>query len=146
MTSTIQKQIKLHHGIILKGTLLAIDPATGSSSDAGFAVFKKGKLITSGTIPINKKNDIYTRLRELHDWLATNYNTEIDVLAIEKIRHSHNSLRWSVCAIFLGCRAPVVIEVPPITWHKNVSKAYKKSDQQDAIEIGIVTIKLAKGK
>jgi hypothetical protein len=142
--SLIHVEAKKHRDLILKGNVLAIDPATGSSSKPGFAFFRNGKLVNSGVLDLDKKKDIFGRLGDLYDILYDQYNGVIDVLAIEKIRSSHNSLRWAEIVSIMAVRATVTIEVSPITWHQNVSKKYKKSDEQDSIEIGIALIKIAK--
>jgi len=142
--SNIYDQIKGHKKEILEGTMLAIDPSSSSArSDPAWALFHKGKLVESGIIPVDKKQPIYEKLREQFDWIYGMYGEGLDVIAVEKIRKGHAYLRWSSCLAFLACRAPLVLELSPVTWHNFVGDNYDKSDEQDAITIGECIVHLA---
>ena len=58
--------IRLHQAKILGGTLVAIDPSSGGSSQPGYAVFRAGELVTSGELDIPSRKSIYERLQILH--------------------------------------------------------------------------------
>lgn len=137
--------INVNSEAILTGTLLAIDPSSGSAkSDAGFALYRKGELVKSGTIVVNKKANIFKRLIDLYNFVRCEF-PDIDVMAIEKIRgRSHTYLRWSVGVTIVAARHAAVIEVPTVTWKKYAGKDYEKSDEQDAIGIGKATIAIAR--
>jgi hypothetical protein len=143
--ANIYDQIKGHKKEILEGTMLAIDPSSASSrSDPAWALFHKGKLISSGIIPVDKKQLIYEKLREQFDWIYGMFGEGLDVIAVEKIRKGHAYLRWSSCIAFLACRAPLVLELSPITWHNWVGDSYDKTDIHDAETIGLCIVNLAK--
>jgi hypothetical protein len=142
---TIYELIKQHKEVILGGSLLSIDPSCSSSkSDPAYALFFKGKLVDNGIIPVCKKSNIYDKLREQNDWIEKSFK-DIDVLVVEKIRKGHSYLRWACAVPFVSCRAPLVIEIAPMSWQKYKSDAYIKSDIMDAREIGYAIIKIAKG-
>jgi len=144
---TIYQDAKVHEKIIREGTVLAIDPSSGSKrSLPGFAIFKGEELVESGTIPLEVDQPIDVRLRQLKFILEDEFG-EMDVLVVEKIRgRSHTYLRWACGVTIACCDAPLVFEMPTITWKKFVDRdTYEKSDEQDAIKIGEALIKLAGG-
>jgi hypothetical protein len=143
--SSIYEQIKGHKKEILEGTMVAFDPSSGSSrSDPAYALFIKGKLVESGIIPIDKKQNIYEKLREQFDWIYGMFGEGVDVVVVEKIRKGHAYLRFAACVTFLSCRAPTVLELHALTWHNFVGPNYSKTDEKDAITIGECTISIAK--
>lgn len=140
--------------LILHGTLLAIDPSSGSydrstktQSNVGYAIFKAGALDDSGIVALDGKGKkpVFDRLRDLHDSMRTQFDVP-DIMVIEEIAgpNAHNSLRWSIPAIALAVRAPVVVEMNVRTWQSMTPKGYQKTDENDAIAIGQALIKLAK--
>jgi hypothetical protein len=144
---TLHEIVQEHKDTILKGTLLAIDPSCGSShSDPAFAFFKEGKLVESGAIILDCKADIYTKLREQFSWLEDKYGVDVDILALEKIRKGHTHLRWACVIPMIACFSSTIIEVHPMVWHRFVPKDYVKSDEKDAIVIGLTLIAIASGK
>ena len=138
-TDSVRSQVVRNAEVLSTGIVLCIDPSSGSSgSNAGYAVFNCGRLVESGTIfkeAGKNRLSIYDRLRELADWMAA--HDYADVLVMEKIRgKSHTYLRWACGVVVATCRAPVVIEISPILWHKFTPSGYVKSDERDAVMFG----------
>lgn len=146
---------RAHRKAILEGTVLAMDPSSGSfnqkkkeQSYPGYALFREGELVESGVVDLNGQElNIWERLRELYDCLENDFDVP-DVLIIERIRGrvAHQYLKWSVGIIGTAVRAPVVIEMPVSTWRSFAGKDHEKSDENDAIAIGTAAVKLARGE
>lgn len=115
--------------------MLAIDPASGATSQPGWAAFSQGKLLKSGTLQLPRGMPIQQRLRELFKALSL---SSPDVLVIERIRGSmaHEHLKWSVGVSIAATCASVVIEMPVSTWKKHAGPNHVKSDVNDAEAIG----------
>jgi Holliday junction resolvasome RuvABC endonuclease subunit len=144
----LQHKIHLNADAILTGTLIAIDPASFSSSVPGYAIFRSGELEFAGTIPKPKHKDINRRVQYLYDEIAALVPVPPDVLAIEEIHKSiaHASLLWAVGVSVAAARAPVMLEIPLNVW-KSLAKAtpeYAKDDVNDAVMIGKTVILLAR--
>jgi hypothetical protein len=144
MAKSFEAEVRRHAHIILNGTVLAIDPASGGSSLPGWAAISKSKMIKSGTLPI-PPGPVQDRLREVYEQLET---TDPDVLVIERIRGSsaHEHLRWSVGVCIAACRPVILLEMPISTWKKYAGKNHKKGDENDARAIGEALIAIALGK
>lgn len=139
--------------LILTGTLLAIDPSSGSwnsktkeQSYPGYALFKAGVLVESGVVQVSGKNKkAPERLRMVYDALVAKF-TAPDILAIELIRGrmAHETLKWAVGVSIAAIRAPIVIEVPIMSWKKWAGKDHIKTDENDAVAIGMVVLEAAR--
>ncbi len=142
------KQVQKLTEPILNGTLLAIDPSSGGTSLPGFAVFKAGELLTSGTLELGRKKlSIYDRLQLLYPAIVQLTDGPPSVLAIEMIRgqnFSSHYLHWAIGTTIAASQAPT-IEVVQHAWKAlaKVSPGYFKGDQQDAEKIGECLILLA---
>lgn len=138
---TIKKQAK----VITTGVVVAIDPASGSGSYPGFAVFVEGKLVRSGTVTCDSKLPVNQRLHILYDRINS-LEEAPDVLVIEQIRGhmSHAYLKFAVGMAMTAVRAPVCIEMPINVWKAYVGKTHNKSDENDAIALGETLIALAR--
>lgn len=136
--------VRKHSHAITTGTLLSIDPASGGTSAPGYAAFRGGEMLESGTLKIGK-GSIQSRLRAIYECLQ---NTNPDVLVIEKIRGNmaHEFLRWSVGVIVAATCPTVLIECPTSTWRSHAGKAHKKSDEADAVAIGKCTLAKARAE
>jgi hypothetical protein len=142
--SKFETQVRKHARALLHGTVLAVDPASGGTSMPGWAAFRDGKLIKSGTLEINSKRTIQKRLHELFELLE---ETAPDVLLVEQLGKSkttHMYLLWSVGVIVAAVSPKILIEVPISSWKKHAGKDHKKSDENDARAIGEVTLDLAR--
>lgn len=139
----------------LTGTLIAFDPSTGSkSSMPGYAIFKKGKLVESGIIQVNSAARRNVRLYSITQALLNEF-PEPDVIAVENIPPvQYNRGRamggWALVAIqrsigaIISCFDSEYIEVAPKAWQSYKFDGYNKSDEHDAICIGICVIETAK--
>lgn len=151
--TNLYKQVKQEWETILNGVFLAIDPSVGSTSSMpGYALFDKGNLIESGIIrvsPTAKKN---IRLFSITKSLKEEFKTP-DIIAIENIPPisfkggmsgwSLVSLQRSIGAILSVYDIPYV-EVAPSAWQKYKFDGYDKSDENDAICIGLCVLAAAR--
>lgn len=151
---------------ILKGHVLAIDPSCISfSSFPGWALYKKGKLHSSGVInSISPRLPLERRLQLLGKYCREEFK-EPDVLAIEHIqmggRISMQSTIRATGSIIGNFECEHVLSISPLAWQayvlklinlegKNDYEKYKeykekhKSDQTDAEWIGRAIIEIAK--
>lgn len=137
---------------LLTGTLLAIDPSTGSrSSMPGYALFKNGQLVESGTITVDIKGNRAERLHEINRTLREELETP-DVVAVESAGYfvgkmnpaSIISLQRAIGAIVAAHPVKCLIEIPSNVWQKHAFPGYIKNDANDAICIGLCAINTAK--
>lgn len=146
--SKYEKDLAKLGSLPISGTLIAIDPSSGSvGSMPGFALFKAGRLLEAGTIRVTPGNDIHTRLFELRRSLMEDFETP-DILVTENIppfmgggfNRAILNLHYSV-GVILSVFLAKTIRVTPITWQKNINKeTYRKSDTNDAIMMGLKVI------
>lgn len=141
----IEQDALRHAQAINNGLLLAIDPASGGTSQPGWAAWRNGKLLRSGTIDLPRKALIQERLNAL---FHTVEQSQPDVLVIERIRGSmaHEHLHWAVGVCVGATCAPVLIEMPVSTWKAHAGPDHIKSDENDAIAIGNCLLHLASGQ
>lgn len=140
---------------VLTGTVVAIDPSSGSfdkktkvQSYPGYAVFKAGVLVESGVIPVDgRTQDIFGRMRFIRAEFDRMWPDVVDVLAIEEIRGrmSHHYLKWAVGLSVGVIESTWTFEVPVQTWRKFAGKSHVKSDMNDAVAIGKTLIHMAEG-
>lgn len=154
-TSQAYQQIQ---GCLLQlqsGVVVAIDPSIGSSSSQpGFAVYREGDLVTSGTFQIEATLPVWTRLHKLVHQLRHLYKEwSPDVLVFEDIpslrqgggnANAHASLLKAVGAILSVSGPDYYVGLMPLSWKRMVRSTYVKGDRQDAEEIGHIAISEAK--
>ena len=141
----IHDKIRGLRDIVLGGTMLAVDPSSGSKdSQCGYAYFVAGDMVASGTVPVDHRLPIEQRVAITSDWFAANYN-QPDLLVIEEIRGrlAHVYLVWSVGVVIASVRASQLLEMNIGTWKRRAAPGYVKSDIADAQQIGLVTVQLA---
>lgn len=128
--------------LILGGTLLSIDPASGGTSEPGYAVFHRGVCVESGIVPLLKTGQVQHRLKLLYCALSKH---AVDVLIIERIRgaKAHAYLQWSVGVAVAAVCPALLLEMPVPTWKMLAGKLHIKSDETDARAIGQALITLA---
>jgi hypothetical protein len=139
---------------ILSGTILAIDPSSGSrESMPGYCIFKNGQFVDSGIIRI-KLGQLNNRLFQLRQALMDDFkDIQPDILVTENIppvmlgqgkfvNRSMLSLQKSV-GVVISCFDCPLIEVAPISWRKYIPENYVKSDEVDAIMMAITVMKVA---
>lgn len=141
---TIEDAARRHGAAILSGTVLAIDPASGGTSDPGWALYHRGELIGSGVVPLGMDR-VQHRLRDLYLVLR---EFEADVVVVERIRgaRAHPYLLWSVGVAVAATATKVLLELPVSCWKKHVGKDHIKGDEADAIAIGATLIAMAGGR
>jgi len=135
-----------HAEILDRGTMLAIDPSSGSQSSLpGYALFKAGKLVDAGVVNLPKGTTaLSNRLFQLRNALFQEFE-QPDLLAVELIspvmpsggrfQKNTGSLIKAVGAILSVWDVPVV-EPSPTTWHTMTPASYIKGDMHDACMIG----------
>jgi hypothetical protein len=143
---------------VLTGTVLVIDPSSGSSSSQpGYALFSGGNLTDSGTIVINHAKEVPRRLQDIAKALQKDF-PPVDVLIIEDIpvrsfgrnAHAHATLLKSVGAILSAAQYDKFIEISPSVWHAwlskdpAIAKGYAKGDEWDAKVMGFCVLDLAR--
>ena len=145
---------------ILGGLMLAIDPTSGSvnhvtrsPSKAGWALFKEGGLIDSGTIDIKSSDKKEERFRDLIETLQQ-FDEDYDILALEDIpmvrgRGSFNISQTLIqaCGVYIAGLPGELVEMNSNTWQAVAKRlgGWDKSDEGDAIYIGLSCIAFAEG-
>jgi len=163
----VRKKIKGIEQLILKGSVLAIDPSIiSSSSFPGYAWYVGGELDSAGIIEgISHRESVEKRLQFIGKYVRENFE-EPDVLIYERVaaRGGGFSLESTVKAtgaIIGNFECEYVIPIAPLAWGTYVNQkldigkgndyenyqVYKekyKSDEMDAIMIGYSLIQIAK--
>lgn len=152
--SKVYATLQEHYGLLLRGTVLSIDPSIGSSSSMpGWAVYRRGVYQESGTIAIDVVPEIPPRLQQLSanmDRLIREWDPdillyeEIPVMGHGRNLASHVSLLKAVGVIVSRPGPRGYIGIYPTTWKPWVRTTYVKSDEADAVELGWVTLELAR--
>jgi hypothetical protein len=164
VSSKRRKKGKLEAEVIacrpnLQGTVLVIDPSSGSElSVPGFALFQNQTLIESGTLEISRTKRSYERLRELALTLGASFGP-VDTLVVEYIppfmsasgggfrTQAVVNLHRAVGVIMACVTWKSLLQITPGTWHawvrRNVAGEYAKSDEKDAIAMGMTILSLA---
>lgn len=154
-TTKVYREVKQCWQSVLNGRLLSIDPSTGSgSSMPGYAVFYKGQLEESDIIQVNPADRRNQKLFSISESLYNEFD-EPDVLAIEHIppvpfnrKGAMNG--WSIAALqraigaIISCFNCEYIEVSPKAWQNHKPANYQKTDEWDAITIGLCVIDIAR--
>lgn len=155
--TVLHKSVRRHVDQILDGTLVSIDPSCGSSSsDPGYAIYRRGELIESGIIPLNKERELPYRLQELRTALSDKFRRVPGVLVVEHIpprrfgrgsATSHSSLLQAMGVALASTDAEVLLRVRPRDWQRLAAPIWSretKSDEADAVAIGWAIIRLAR--
>jgi len=143
-------------GQALNGTVLAIDPSSGSAnSQPGYAIFKAGQLLDSGLVRIRSGDHISNRLYRLARTLRDEFEAP-ELLVTENIppfmgdgpgaqfaTRNVISLHQSI-GVVMSVWDVAVVQVSPRTWRSRVPDNYLKSDENDAIMIGWSAIQTAR--
>lgn len=140
---------------LIDGVVVGIDPSIGSrSSQPGYAVYIAGELVESGTFRIPPEKHIHDRLRLLATHVRRLYNKyDPDVLVYEDIpasrygggnANSHSSLIKAVGAILSVPGPELCVGILPVSWKNEARSGYIKGDEEDAVELAYVVIKLAR--
>ena len=159
--SKIEEAINPVKATILSGTVLAVDPSSGSKeSMPGYAIFKAGIFVDSGVIRIQHRQTLQQRLFDLRESLQNDFkDLAPDVLVVENIppfiaskgggaafgaTKSILSLHKAV-GVTVSCFSCPLIEVSPISWRKYIPENYRKTDENDSIMMALTVLKIASG-
>lgn len=145
-TTKLGQQVQRYRPLILQGTLLAIDPSSGSEgSMPGYALFKAGKLVENGILRLPLGAELHVRLQALRK-LMLEFETP-DVVVVENLppfmtfnSKSVLSLHKSVGVAIACTDCSALVEVTPGSWHRNTPAGYIKSDAHDAFLMGMTVI------
>jgi len=112
MSKTRSKRFKKQ---ILEGQMLAIDPSSGATGHAGWALFEGGKLSESGILDIRGSEFNHRLKAVLKDALEFD---PVDVLVIEKIGgYRAQPVLIQACGVFIaGIDSPNCIQMNVQTW------------------------------
>ena len=154
-TTKVYDELKKYHGLIIKGTVLCIDPSIGSSSSMpGWAVSRNGTRVDSGIIEIEVSRDIPARLQVLNRKIRNLIQEwDPDILVYEDIpaqRHgggnanAHASLLKALGAILSVPGPRGYVGLHPMTWKRLARPSYVKGDEEDANEMLWISIELSK--
>jgi hypothetical protein len=154
-------------GALLEGTVLVIDPSSGSFDETdgsgslpGYAIYHRGVLHEAGVVAIPPCRSLRERLWQigqvLRGELQSNGGVTWDALILEKVppmrfgRFGRGSakrqlpLHYSIGLALGTIDAAITLEVTPQTWHRYVAPTYVKGDDKDAIVMGHVLIEMAR--
>lgn len=147
-TSRLAQDVGQYAETIRRGSLLAIDPSSGSSGSLpAYALFQAGKLVDVGTIEIPRSGQLHNRLFLLREALQREFKKP-DILAVEWISpvmpskggqflHKHAASLIKAVGAILSCWDCPTLEPSPSTWHAIAPAGYQKSDERDAVMIGM---------
>jgi len=153
--SKTYQAIKPLANLLLEGTILSIDPSTGSSASLpGFAWFSGGELIESGVLEVDYRLSRSIKLYEIARTIREDFNKP-DILLVEQIstiiyRGSKMNatgmagLQKAIGAIIGARPFEHVIEIPASAWRSYKPDNYVKSDEMDAVTIGLCATEVAK--
>lgn len=139
--SKLAKEITRYADQILYGSVLSIDPSSGSSGSLpGYSRWESGRLIESGTlrIPPGTRNS-HSRLHILRNVMSG--LVAPDILIVEAISpgmgaHMISKSLLHACGVIISTWDIPVLEVAPMTWKARIDKEkYLKSDAADAVSI-----------
>lgn len=162
----VRKRLVGLENLVLKGSILAIDPScVSTSSNPGWAWYVKGKLDSSGEIDsINPRLPLERRLQLLGKTIREDFE-EPDILVIEHIGTGGKSYMESLIratgTIIGNFECEHVIPISPLAWQAYIQKKiplggendyikykeYKekhKSDRLDAEMMGLAIVEICK--
>lgn len=139
---------------ILNGTMLCIDPSSGGTnrkgeqSNAGWAIFKKGRIWSSGILELDHGESKGVRLRAIGKCMMESFD-EYDILAIEDINgYKAPQALIQSCGVYISSTTTDgLIEMNSRTWQAIANRlgGWVKSDEEDAKYIGWAAIAFALG-
>ncbi len=142
-------QVRRMRDVVLTGRMLCVDPASGSTSQVGWALYEAGELVKSGVLAVAKRGAIGVRLADTRKQLDALALGVIDLLVVELLRGNrvHAYLHWATGTIVSAIPHKVVIELPIQCWKAAIAgdPNYFKDDVEDAKAFGITLLKLARG-
>jgi hypothetical protein len=146
---TYYAKVRKHAAKVLEGRMLCVDPATGATSDPGWALFEAGVKVASGTVS-GLRGETPVRLQQLFWQLHGDARFHpLDILVVEQLRGGMVAaqLHWSTGVIVAALPAEVMCEIPIKVW-RAVAKAdptWTKGDEADACAFGAAMVAVASG-
>jgi hypothetical protein len=144
-----------HKNTILSGTVLCIDPSSGGTdrrgvkSSAGWAIFSKGQLHSSGEIQLDNGQEKPVRLRGILECLKRDFPETYDLLIVENIEgYRASKTLIQACGVYIaGIESSACFEMNVKTWQAIAKRlgGWEKSDEADAIYIGWAAVAFALG-
>jgi hypothetical protein len=129
--------------------ILYVDPASISS---GWALFEDGKFVTSGTVAVDKKMNVFLRLHHIYKAYKKLRLSPHEIHIEQLVRNTHIYTHWSVSVIALGMfrrNVQVDADVPISSWQKftdwkgdqaplkNYKRWVRSEDELAAIGMGL---------
>lgn len=154
-SSQIYAEIQQALPLLLKGNVMSVDPSVGSNSSMpAFAIYQEGELLTSGTLNIDTSMPNWYKLKQVYRQLRNlSKQYKPDVCVYERVpvsahggrsQVSHATLLMASGAVIAAVDARAFVGIMPVTWKKYTDANYQKSDEQDAIYIGLAAIEMAR--
>jgi len=98
--------------------ILYVDPASIST---GWALFENGKLVSSGTVAVDKKMPVFLRLYHIYKAYKKLRLSPNEIHIEQLVRNTHIYTHWSVSVIALSMfrrNVQVDADVPIASWQK----------------------------
>ena len=98
--------------------ILYVDPASIST---GWALFEDGKLVTSGTVAVDKKMPVFLRLYHIYKAYKKLRLSPHEIHIEQLVRNTHIYTHWSVSVIALSLfhsNVQVGADIPIASWQK----------------------------
>ena len=98
--------------------ILYVDPASIST---GWALFENGKLVSSGTVAVDKKMPVFLRLYHIYKSYKKLRLSPNEIHIEQLVRNTHIYTHWSVSVIALSMfrrNVQVDADVPIASWQK----------------------------
>ncbi len=152
-TTKTYQAIKPLAKLLVEGKVLCIDPSTGSqSSMPGFAYYEAGVLKERGIIKVDHRLNRSLKLYEIARTIREEFPVP-DVLIVEYIppvsyKGGMNSvavmaLQKAIGAIMGAHPFEHLLEIPASAWKSYKPEAYEKSDDWDAVCLGLCALTVA---
>ena len=139
---------------ITEGSMLVLDPSSGGTSNkgvesnAGWAVFKEGKLAESGILELDHGEKKEVRLRRLGAFMLSDFGHH-DLFVIEDITgyKAPKTLIQACGGLITNTKSDGLIEMNVRTWQAIALRlgGWEKSDEADAIYMGWACVAFALG-
>lgn len=151
----VYRQVEPVYNKILTGVMLVVDPSSGSgNSMPGYAIYRAGEFHESGTVDLDTSMSLSRRLYEINRTFREEFE-QPDVLVVENIppisyggrgmpAASLMSLHKAIGAVICAWDIGNLVEVHPSSWRHYKPEAYEKTDEWDAIVMGICVVSIAK--
>ena len=138
---------------ILDGKMISIDPSSGKSGVAGWAIFDGGYLESYGTMTIPYSASSYKRFQSIRKKIQDDYSDDFKVLTIELLKGRSRSynvkpvLKQASAVIAASLEWEDCVLITPMSWQAIAKRigGWIKRDDIDAVYQGYAVIALANG-